>query len=160
MVLLEELEGCGCLRHFAPEHWPQVASMAQLQEHAAGACVFSEGHSPGHVYLVLEGEVALEVRVPDGVAVRAHRLGPGDLLGWSPVLGLGPMTATARALTRCRLAALDVAQVQALSEQDARFASEVLRATAKALAERLRALRQCLPDARRHEPHAVKEGAD
>jgi CRP-like cAMP-binding protein len=160
MILLDELENSGFLRHFSPPYWPVVASVAQLKEYAAGACIFSEGDSARQIYLVLQGSVGLEVRVPDSGPVQSHQLGRGDLLGWSPVLGHGPLTATARALTACRLAALDSERIRILSERDAQFGSELLRATAEALAERLRAMRVRLPDGGRHELHAMKEGAD
>jgi CRP-like cAMP-binding protein len=158
MILLDELEDCGFLRHFSPAYWPVLASVAQLQEHTAGARIFSEGDSAHKIYLVLKGTVDLEVKVPDNGPVQAHQLGRGGLLGWSPVLGHGPLTATARARTACRLAALDAEQIRMLSERDAQFQSELLRATAEALAERLRSMRVRLPD--QHELHGIKEGAD
>jgi CRP/FNR family transcriptional regulator, cyclic AMP receptor protein len=109
---------------------------------------------------VAEGEVILEIKVPSIGVVRVHQVGPGDLLGWSPILGRSRMTATARALTPCRLLALDAEQVCALAERDPRFGMEFFRSMASALADRLRATRLQLPDPRQHPMLGMSEGAD
>ncbi len=159
MILYDELEESGVLRHFSPASQPRVASMAQLEEVSAETRIFSQGQRSGQVYFVLEGEVALEMKGPDRDSIVVHQVGQGGLLGWSAVLHSGPRTATARALTPCRLAALDAAEVRALTQQSPQFARDVLQVTAEALGDRLRAMRGRLSDAR-HEPHALKEGAD
>ena len=144
MVLLEELESVRFLRDLTPADLKQVASLARLQEYPAGAVIFSEGQATPSVFLVLQGEAALEGGVPGRGAVRVQTVGPGDLLGWSPVLGLGPMTATARAVSRCRLAALEADRVLALCAHDPQFGVAFLRCTAVALAQRLQATRRQL----------------
>ena len=70
------------------------------------------------------------------------------------------MTATARALTSCRVAALDAEQVRTLAERDTRFGMEFFRSMSAALAERLRATRLQLPDPRQRQMLGMSEGAD
>jgi CRP-like cAMP-binding protein len=79
------------------------------------------------------GKVSLEVQEPDGKSARVYTAGPGELLGWSPVLGCRAMTATARAATRCRLAVLSVSEILALC-----FGLIFLRQVGLVLSERLR----------------------
>jgi CRP-like cAMP-binding protein len=160
MVPLDELEYIGFLRSFSAVYRKQIASIARPQACEAGAIVFQEGQNERQVYVVLNGEVGLEIRVPEIGVVQLHRVGPGDLLGWSPVLGRGAMTATARALTACRLAALDAGEIRALAEQDTRFGMEFFRSMSTALAERLRATRLQLPDPRQRQMLGISEGAD
>jgi CRP-like cAMP-binding protein len=160
MVLLDELEDISLLQHFPADYRKQLAALAMPRAYEAGDCIFREGESKRTIYLVTEGSVALEIRVPDIGVVRVHRVGPGGLLGWSPVLGDGPMTATAFALTTCRLAALDAEQIRTLAEQDPRFGMEFFRAMSIALAERLRATRLQLPDPRQRPMLGMNEGAD
>jgi CRP-like cAMP-binding protein len=148
MVPLDELEELAFCEGLAPEHLHLIARAARLQEHLPGTVLFREGHESPYVYLLLQGEVSLEVEVPGEGALSVQELGAGELLGWSPVLGLGPMTGTARTLTRCRLAALAAADVRALGRQDPLFGAEFLRRTATALAQRLRATRLQLLQAR------------
>jgi CRP-like cAMP-binding protein len=160
MVVLDELEDLNLLRHFSTGYRKRLASMAEPKVCPAGDCIFREGQNERKVYLVVEGEAALEIQVPGIGVVRVHRVGPGELLGWSPVLGHGSMTATARALTHCRLVAFDAEQIRTLAEHDTCFGMEFFRAMSIALAERLRATRLQLPDPRLRQTLGVNEGAD
>src|SRR5262249_54402471 len=85
----------------------KITRMAQLKELDEKTVVFRQGQDSPFIYIVLDGKIGLHVDEPDGTTVEIATLGPGELLGWSPVLGRYAMTATARARTRCRLAALD-----------------------------------------------------
>ncbi len=160
MVLLDELETVGFLDPFSPRCRKQLAALALLHEYEPDDLIFRQGRSERSIYLVLRGEVNLEVCVPDSGVLSVFRVGPGELLGWSPVLGHRAMTASARALTPCRLIALDAAQIRALAEQDPRFGLEFFRGMSEALADRLRATRLQLPLAHRHQMMSVQEGAD
>lgn len=149
MVLLEELEDLAFCQGLRPEHLHMLARAARLEEHLPGTVLFREGHGSACVYLLLKGEVNLEIEVPGERPLAVQAVGAGELLGWSPVLGLGPMTATARTTTRCRLAALATAEVLALSKLDPSFGEEFLRRTAAALSQRVHALRRQILKARR-----------
>src|SRR5579885_1568944 len=127
MVSLDELEGLNLLQHFSTGYRKRLASLADPKECPAGDCIFHEGQNERKVYLVVEGEAVLEIQVPSLGVVRVHRVGPGDLLGWSPVLGHGTMTATARALTPCRLVAFDAEQIRTLADRDTCFGMEFFR---------------------------------
>jgi CRP/FNR family transcriptional regulator, cyclic AMP receptor protein len=141
MILLEELADVEFLRGLAPEHVRRIAQAAQLEECLAGTVLFREGQRCPFVYLVLRGSVVLEVNAPVQEAVPVQTVEAGELLGWSPLFRLGPMTVTARTRTRCRLAVLDAARLLAMAEHDPRFGMELLRRTATVVARRLRAAR-------------------
>src|SRR5947209_8076696 len=130
MVPLEELESVSVLQQFKPAYLQQLAMLASLLEYKADEMIFAEGEPEGLVYLVLKGDVALKIKVPDSGGVQVHRVRPGELLGWSPLLGRKSMTATAHALSRCRLAALDADRLLAGIENDPRFGMEVFRCLA------------------------------
>jgi CRP-like cAMP-binding protein len=157
MVLLEELENVSFLRNFSPPCFKQIAMLAQLKEYEAGTGLFAEGEDTSWIFIVLQGDVVLEIQVPGAGSVAVQHVGPGELLGWSPVLGLGPMTAGARALTRCRLAALDAGQIQTLCQRDPWFGVEFYRHIAVTLANRLSATRRQLSDMRRPRSKAGKQ---
>lgn len=160
MILPDELENVTFLRHLAPAQLQKLTLLAQLQEFQPDDLIFSEGEHNLHIYLVLEGEVSLEIRVPRFGGIEVLTVGPGELLGWSPVLGGRPMTATARASARCRVAAFPAAQILALAEQDPRFGLEFFRGTSAALAERLQATRLQIHHAGRSKFHTLREAAD
>src|SRR6516165_1497570 len=160
MVLAEELENVAFLSPFTPAHQKKLATLAQLKEYQADELIFAEGRHCPEAYLVLDGEVGLEIRVPHCGVIDVHTVGPGGLVGWSPVLGGGPMTATAIALSRCRLAALGAGRIVALAERDPRFGMEFFRRLSAALAERLHATRLQIPESAREKYRALREAAD
>jgi CRP-like cAMP-binding protein len=162
MITPEEMKDIEFLHSLGGQHLNQVARMARLQEYEEGAVVFRQGQGSTFIYFVLSGKVALQIEEPGGASVDVSTVGPGELLGWSPVLGRHAMTATARAVTRCRLAVLEVQQVLELCERDPRFGVAFLWHTALALSERLWGTRHNLARALRHQPllAIAPEGSD
>jgi CRP-like cAMP-binding protein len=161
--MLETLRNIRFLDDITDEERRQIASVARIEEYPPGVVLFREGERLTRIFLVAEGNVALELRVPCLGSTRIHTVGPGELLGWSPILGQLPMTATARALTTTHVVALDTAQVLALCYHDPEFGFAFMRRTAGALAARLNATRLQLLDVYRHELPVVangEEGAD
>ena len=146
MVPLEEMKQIRFLEDLSDDHLRQLASIADLQVVPAKAVVFREGQTCPSAFLVVEGNVALEINVPGREIRQLQTIGAGELLGWSSVLGMGPMTATGRCLTPSRLLALNATQLSALMAHDPGFGCEFLRRTAKALASRLSATRLQLLD--------------
>jgi CRP-like cAMP-binding protein len=155
MVSLEELAGAELLQPFAPAYVLQLASLARVVEYQADEVIFVQGQPERLIYVVLRGTVTLDVKAPDSEDIAFHKVGPGGLLGWSPLLGRQLMTATARALTGCRLAALDAEQVRELAEQSTEFEVGLFRCLADALAERLQATHQQLTAGCHHHEGAV-----
>jgi CRP-like cAMP-binding protein len=146
MILPQELEVVGFLKLLDPAHAGRVAMLARLQERAPQTVLFEEGLPSAHIYFVLSGSVLLEMKVAGGSPIPIQAVGAGELLGWSPLLGIGPMTATARTVTGCRLAALEVPALRQLCDSDPRFGMALMRQVAFVLAERLHAARTRLLD--------------
>jgi CRP-like cAMP-binding protein len=161
-LLVETLGRMHFLEDAAPEELRRLASAARLEEYGRGAVVFREGQRLARIFLVAEGSVSLESCLAGKGCHRIQTVGPGELLGWSPVLSRAPMTATARAQSATRLVALDAERVLALCAQDPTFGVFFLRRTALALADRLYGTRQQLLELCRHQLPFVPahEGAD
>jgi len=141
MVPLEILENLNFLEGFPPDYLKPLASVAKEEEVGANEVIFHEKQKSPNIYLVIEGTVALEIWVAGRGATRIQTVGPGKLLGWTPVLEQGPMTASARALEPCRLIAINAMQVLEICAENPRFGMEFLRRTALALSRRLKATR-------------------
>jgi CRP-like cAMP-binding protein len=162
-VSLDVLRGLRFLHGLATEDLEHIASVARLEDFSVGTLIFRQGHQVPRIYLMVEGSVGLEMRVAENLAKRVHVVGPGELLGWSPLLGAAPMTANARALTPVRVVALSASEVLALCHRNPRFGFSFMRQTAKALGERLDATREELLSICGHAFPAVPikhEGAD
>lgn len=162
MILQEELEKVEFLRNLGERHMAQIARLAQLKECPEGTIVFSEGQDSSSIYFVLSGQVALEVKQADGKSVEVYAAAPGELLGWSPVLGRHAMTATARAKSRSRLAVLDVGKIMEMCETFPRFGLAFLREISLTLSDRLWATRHRLAGVLGSRPPmgSVVEGSD
>ena len=152
MIIPEEMEKIEFLRNLGEQHLNQIAKMADLKEFEEGTIIFSQGQACPFIHFVLNGTVSLQFEEAGGEAVEVSTIGPGELLGWSPVLGRLAMTGTARAATRCRLAVLDVTQIVDLCDQDTKFGVAFLRQLVVVLSERLYATRRNLVRVLHHRP--------
>ena len=135
-----------------------LVPVARFVQYTAGAVLFRAGADLFDVFIVTAGTVALEVTGPDHRPRRFQTVTAGELLGWSPLLGGGPMTATARAVTDVRVVALDAEAVLDACERDPWFGYLFMRRTAAAIAARLSATRLQLLDVYKHELPAAPEG--
>jgi CRP-like cAMP-binding protein len=142
MIYLDELDKLNFCKGLTPDHLNRLLLAGTTREFPDGARLFYEGQSSPEVYLLLAGEVSLETALPEQEPMQFQTVGVGELLGWSPLLGLKLMTSTARAVGATRVLALDVARLNALSAEDPHFGLEILRRTAITLARRLNATRQ------------------
>jgi CRP/FNR family cyclic AMP-dependent transcriptional regulator len=146
MVALETLEKIDFLEGFPPTYLEPLAAVAEVVSVPTNEELFREGEKSPCIYLVISGKVALEIWVAGTGATRIQTVGPGKLLGWTPILAQGPMTARAIALEPCRLVAINAMQVLDACAQNPRFGMEFMRRTAIALSRRLNATRQQLLD--------------
>jgi CRP/FNR family transcriptional regulator, cyclic AMP receptor protein len=96
---------------------------------ATGQCIFQEGETGEHAYVLVEGEA--EILVKGAVVERA---GSGSLLGEMALIEKMPRSATVRAITPCKLMAIDERRFRFLVQQHPFFALQVM----KIMAERLR----------------------
>lgn len=114
----------------------ELAELGHVAPLALGEVLFHEGDPSDEVAVLLEGRVVLTVRL-DGTHERSLlTLGPGELLGWSGLLG-GTRMASARALSAGRRVAFPGGRLRALCEADHEVGYAVMKATSAALAERL-----------------------
>jgi CRP-like cAMP-binding protein len=164
MSLAEELVAVKTLGGLGDAHLHKLAAIAALRECPAGAVLFREADNSTSIFILLSGEVNLEVNMRNRGPTAIYAAGPGELLGWSPILGRRAMTATAKVTIACRLAVLEVAQVNRLIEEDLPFAVAFLRQLALIVSDRLSATRHCLASVRDHfeSPRfsVLREGSD
>jgi CRP/FNR family cyclic AMP-dependent transcriptional regulator len=108
----------------------------------AGYCFFREGEHLDYLYIVLEGEVALTIELPDqGKEITTSTTGPGEVFAWSALVPPHNSTANARAVTFCRVIAFDCRELWPAFEKDCRFGYLMMQKTAQVIRERLRTLR-------------------
>ncbi|GIW92368.1 MAG: hypothetical protein KatS3mg110_0409 [Pirellulaceae bacterium] len=156
------LEALTFSAHLPEDVVRQFAVRGELEQCPAGTVLFREGSPAFALYLVVSGRVALEMRVPGRGDVRILTLGPGDMIGWSSLVGQRKMTATAVAIEDTQSIKLPAVTLQELCDQDHHFGYHLMRRMAEALAQRLLATRLQLldlfSDTVTHEPGTARDG--
>ncbi len=157
----EELQAAlresGFLTDASEEHLSSLASIAKPVSFAKDTVIFREGDVATEVYIILSGNVSLEICAPGIGCRRIMTLDGGDLLGWSPVLEQMRLTATARAVTPIAAIALNGRQLLTQCEHDTSLGYDFMRRAALAMGKRLTATRMQLLDVFGHQmPEADK----
>lgn len=86
-----------------------LSQRVEMRTLAAGELLVQEGEEPTYLYLIEQGEAEVLKEVVGGDRGRQHKiadLGPGDVVGEIALLDGKPRTATVRAVTPVRAAAL------------------------------------------------------
>ena len=117
------------------------ASMIEVSFSKA-AVVFSEGDPGDRLYVVLEGKVTRGVSSADGRENLLSVQGPGEMFGELSLFDPGPRTATATAVTDCRLVGLGHADLREWLTGRPYLAESLL----QALAQRLRRATEAMGD--------------
>ena len=128
-----------------PDHVARLAAMASEATFAPGELIFQEGDHSSLFYLLISGNVALEV-MPAGRPVRVSTLVAGEVLGWSSITGDNGKQFQARALEDVHAIAFDGARLRHACEQDYALGFFFLRAILQVMAERLHSIRAQLLD--------------
>ena len=119
----------------------QVARFAQfieVEKVSAGVVVVEEGVFDDTMYLVLEGELAVRMKVLDGETT-LNTLGAGDFIGDISLFDQGPRTANVITNRSSILLKMSAAAFQRLSKEAPDLATPFLLAIGKTLTARIRA---------------------
>jgi CRP/FNR family cyclic AMP-dependent transcriptional regulator len=131
---------------FWPDHVARLGAMGSEIRFRPGEVIFHEGDHSSFFYLLISGNVALEVLSP-GRPVRVATLYAGEVLGWSSVTGEAEgKQFQARALEDVHAVAFDGARLRHACEEDYAFGFWFVRAILKVMSGRLHAIRAQLVD--------------
>lgn len=125
----------------------QLASIASLHRLERGDILFKEGDRDDSLYVLLEGQIVLEVEVPTRGQVVFFTAELMDILGWSSLTPIvRQRTAQARASQECLLLGFNSKLLQQLCDEDHQIGYIVMRRLANVVANRLLTTRLCLLD--------------
>lgn len=145
-TVLRALRSLAFTQDLEPKHLEKLASIATRVTFSEGATIFREGDASELVYLVEEGQVALETQVPGHGQVTILTVGPGQLLGWSSLFPPQRKTAGARTVTPIRAIAINARQLRELCRAEHDLGYTVMWRVAEVISDRLRAARMQLLD--------------
>lgn len=114
-----------------------LASAATAEHMEPGHVVFRHGERARDFFLILSGEVAIEIPAIEGPTLFLQHLKPGQVLGWSWLIPPYQWSFMARTEQPVDVIRFDGATVLERCESDAEFGYHILRAFSAMMSERL-----------------------
>ena len=135
------------LDRLSPEVQARLAELTHTVEFPSGATVLREGIDTPFLGVILEGRIALRLRVPElGNRLTIVTIEPGELIGWSAVVPPYRATVDALATEPTRVLAVDAAALRTRVATDCELAAELLPLVLESVSQRLSASWQQLLD--------------
>jgi CRP-like cAMP-binding protein len=136
-AMIETLSGIQFLHGASPDDLEQLASVAQMRDYSESETVFREGEAADSVYLVVSGQLSLQLSPSTIYRKHLVNVGPGEMLGWSSLLENSRFAATAVVVEPTQLIRIDATRLRAICQDDPQFGYEFMRRAMLALAKRL-----------------------
>ncbi len=133
---------------FGEDKLSQIARISREESYEAGEVIFKEGDPAEKLCVVVEGKVALEMKVQLGATPRRQAtievVEPGQPCGWSAVIGSHPFTMSGRCIEPSKVISIDGASLRRLLEDDPRLGFELLKRVIEVVSSRLGHTRKTL----------------
>jgi CRP/FNR family transcriptional regulator, cyclic AMP receptor protein len=128
-----------------------LADGASELSFTTGDLVLQHGHDADAMYLLLEGDVSVEVADPAHETLTIETLHAGDPLGWSWLYPPHTWAFDARCLGPTRTVRLDAGHLRRLIDQDPAFGRDLALRMGRVVVERLQFARAQLVEAHLHD---------
>jgi CRP/FNR family cyclic AMP-dependent transcriptional regulator len=128
------------------DHLRKMAACASAVEFVPGQMIFHEGAPADVCYLILDGDVALELTAPGRGPHVIQTLHAGDILGWSWLFPPFKWSFDAQSLVETSAIRFDAAELRAAKGADLAFGYDLLKRFAEVMVRRLQAARLQLLD--------------
>lgn len=142
MTLEQTLRECHLFQRLSDSELEKVLALSSSRVYGAGATIFHEGDSAEQLFVLEEGKVALQKKVPMPQAQWGRRITvdvvtKGEVFGWSGIVEPYILTLSAICLQKTAAVAIDAAKLRSLLKEDHQIAYEVLGGLVKVIASRL-----------------------
>ena len=146
-TIAEMLEANPWFQALEPPLFQKLVDIAAVKNWDEGDTIFREGDRDDNLYLICDGQVALEVYVQGHGRITILTLGPAEIFGWSAVIPVeGTRTASARAMRATQTIAFDSEALRQACDEDHDLGYQVYRRLTNVVAGRLSATRLQLLD--------------
>jgi len=124
------------------KHLHKLASMACEMEFPEDKIIYHKGDMGQALYLIEEGQVAVEMDVPDLGQVTINTFGPGQIFGWSSLFPSERKMGWTRTTKPTRVLAINASKLRAAFQFDHNLEYAVVRRAARAMVDRVKDSRQ------------------
>ena len=142
----EILAGHPVFKDFDKETLALLAGCARNEHFKAGTPIYGEGSPADKVFILREGDVAVEISAPERAPIIVESLHAGDVLGWSWMIPPYKHMSEARAVSDVRAVSLDATCMRGKSEDNPALGYQMFKHWLPHMASRVRALRMQLLD--------------
>lgn len=117
--LIAQLKTVPIFLDLKPFQLARLATAVSVVDMEPGVEFITEGDSLDYTYILLEGDMIVEVYVPSHGKVETSHLGPLDICGWSALTPIvRQRTGTVTTVTFCRLLKMDSRILIPICEED------------------------------------------
>jgi CRP/FNR family transcriptional regulator, cyclic AMP receptor protein len=146
-TVAQTLRNIPWLLELSQEQIDRLAELASYQPLALGEDLFREGASEDNIYILLEGQVCLEIAIPTQGIIKIGLIEPLDIVGWSALTPVvRQRTATARACQPGMAITLNGDALRKLCDSDHDLGYLIFRRLSNVIATRLLTTRLHLYD--------------
>lgn len=133
-----------------------LASISSLVEFKAGQMIFNEGDQLDNMYIILDGEVGVDMSVPTRGQVRIYVAEPLDIIGWSKMTPVvRQRVASTTALKNTRLLLIQGDDLLTLCDQDRQVGYVIFKRLANIVASNMLMTKLQLLDRILHSSHEM-----
>ncbi len=131
-----------------PDEMEHLADISFIRQVKINEDLFVEGEDEDSLYVVLEGQLSLEIYIPTRGRMCIFSAEPLDIIGWSSMTPVvRQRTASARAVLPSKLIGLDAEALYRYCEEDHHLGYIIMRRLSNVIASRLLTTRIHLMDA-------------
>ncbi|MEW5958682.1 MAG: cyclic nucleotide-binding domain-containing protein [Chloroflexota bacterium] len=139
--IITALRSMQAFHNLDPLHLHKLASVAAEKKFKEGEIIYRAGDVGQAIYLIQEGEVAIEMELVDYGPVRLFTVEPGQLFGWSSLFPTRRKQARARVLQPTHVIAIKASRLQDLFRQDHELERAVMDCMTEVVVDRVRGAR-------------------
>ena len=106
MDVKEFIKTISAFDHVSEQELDRVAKLARVREVKRGTVVDAQGDPAMRFYILIKGRVAITLDMDFGVSKKSYivtTIGPGQMFGWSGLVGNPNYTAGGKTLTDCEV---------------------------------------------------------
>lgn len=134
-LLIDTLKSIPWFFDFNDKQLERLASVSAILEVKAGSTIFCEGERVDNVYIILDGQVAVDSAIPGHGSVRIYQAEALDIIGWSKLTPIvRQRVATTSVLKDARLLVINGDDLEHLCEEDNHIGFVIMRRIANVVA--------------------------
>jgi CRP/FNR family transcriptional regulator, cyclic AMP receptor protein len=117
--LIETLKNIPWFFELKPASFERLSSIAELCDLPCGKILYHEGERAIDFYILVTGQISIETQIPHHGCVCTFTAGALDVVGWSCLTAFTRQrTSSARAITDCRLIAMNGEKLRQMCDED------------------------------------------